>query len=175
MKKLLSQSDYHQLLSTIREGICHGHLWIRMVCLRIIQLYNSWYDNVHEIYSDVINLKSKLLYERSDELFFMIRNLQSALESEIMTEEYGSLCVENLLYVTKLVLYHPQLAISSQFNKDENDEENNNNNIDPFNSLMNRFSRLGCRGNHLTKKLIFGYFYTILTTEDIKRIKKYVV
>lgn len=140
-----------------------------MVCLRIIQLYNSWYENINEVYGDIINSKSTLLYERSDELFLMIRNLQSALESEIMTEDYGSLCIENLLYVTKLVLYHPNLSISSQYN----DEDNN---IDPFNSLMNRFSRLGCRGKHLTKKLIFSYFYTILTTtEDINRIRKYIV
>lgn len=36
------------------------------------------------------------------------------MESDIMTEEYGSLCIENLIYVSNIILYHPHLSISTK-------------------------------------------------------------
>lgn len=40
---------------------------------------------------------------------------------------------------------------------------------------MNRLSRLGCRGITITRKLLFGFFFTILTTIDTELIRPYIV
>lgn len=78
MKLLLQKPEYIKILSILREGICHGHMWVRLTCLRIFSIYNSWYDDVKE-YDNEINSNSHLFYERDDELYLMTVNLHNAV------------------------------------------------------------------------------------------------